>query len=66
VAWWMRVVIFLSVLRKWLGIQLFPVIFNDNDGKWCLNFCYVKPSLGHNHFFARDRAELKIIAEITF
>ncbi len=19
------------------GIRLFPVIFNDNDGKWCLN-----------------------------
>ena len=41
------------------GIKLFPVIFNDNDGKLCLNLWYAKPSLGHNHFFVSDRAELK-------
>jgi hypothetical protein len=41
------------------GIKLFPVIFNDNDGKWCLNLWYAKPSRGHNHFFVSDRAKLK-------
>ncbi len=41
------------------GIKLYPVIFNDNDGKWCLNLWYAKPSLGHNHLFVSDRAKLK-------
>ncbi len=41
------------------GIKLFPVIFNDNDRKWCFNLWYAKPCLGHNHFFARDCVELK-------
>jgi hypothetical protein len=41
------------------GIKLLPVIFNDNDGKWCLNLWYAKPTLGHNYLFARDHAELK-------
>jgi len=41
------------------GIKRFPVTFNDNDGKWCLNLLYTKPSLGHNHFSVRDRVELK-------
>jgi len=25
------------------GIKLFPVFFNDNDGKWCLNLWYAIP-----------------------
>ena len=41
------------------GIKLLPVIFNDNDGKWCLNLWYAKPTLGQNYLFARDCAELK-------
>jgi hypothetical protein len=41
------------------GIKLLPVIFNDNDGKWCLNLWYAKPTLEQNYLFASDRAELK-------
>ena len=28
------------------GIKLFPVIFNDNDGKWCLNHGMRNPVWG--------------------
>ena len=48
------------------GIKLFPVIFNDNDGRCCLNLWYAKPSLGHNHFFVSDRATERLLQRLLF
>ena len=46
------------------GIKLFPVIFIDNDGKWCLNLQYAKPNLGHNHFLHQENSDYRIVLTV--
>ena len=48
------------------GIKLFPVILNDNDGKWCLNLWYAKPSLGHNHFLSATCRTERLLQRLLF
>ena len=41
------------------GIKLIPLIFNDNNGRWCLNLWYAEVAIGPVCRVVQDRAELK-------
>ncbi len=48
------------------GIKLFPVLFDDQNGKWCLNLWYANARLGSDFQFVSDHAELKKISQDYF
>ena len=52
--------------RAGQGIKLFPVLFDDQNGKWCLNLWYDNAGLGSDFQFVSDRAELKEISQVYF
>ncbi len=52
--------------RAGQGIKLFPVLFDDQNGKWCLNLWYANARLGSDFQIVRDRSELKKISQDYF
>jgi hypothetical protein len=48
------------------GIKLFPVVFDDLNGKWCLNLWYANAQLGSDFQFVCDHAELKDFSQDYF
>ena len=52
--------------RAGQGIKLIPVVFDDLNGKWCLNLWYANARLGSNIQFVCDRAELKEFSQDYF
>jgi hypothetical protein len=52
--------------RAGQGIKLIPVVFDDLNGKWCLNLWYANARLGSNFQFVCDRAELKEFSQDYF
>lgn len=48
------------------GIKLIPLIFNDNNGRWCLNLWYAEVAIGPVCRVVQDRAELKDLCKDYF
>ena len=45
------------------GIKMIPVVFNDSDGKWCLNLWYTEVSMQPDYILVQDHAKLKEICK---
>ena len=41
------------------GIKKIPVVFNDSNGKWCLNLWYAGAAMQGDYIVVQDHAELK-------
>ena len=48
------------------GIKLIPLIFNDTNGRWCLNLWYAEVAIGPVCRVVQDRAELKELCKDYF